>query len=244
MECTGYTTRRPEKARRNITFGTRLWRLWNDEIGFVHRLSNAESSASTAMAWVVVVAECFGSLPDDWAEAAARSAAAVLCRCDGSGGTWQRPPFQWCLWRLWLWIRTPARLFLSWVPERLVLGWLGASFKGFFIRLLASLLASLCRLRERRSQGAKTTQFPIRLRCCWFSYDHHTKYAIRQDNKVHRLQQSQWWWWRSARTENAAPRSLAPLFLSSHIWNPTDITWNRFSCIIYSYTDTVRGSLG
>ena len=77
MECTGYTTRRPEKATRNVTFGTRLWRLWNDEIGFVHRLSNAESSASTAMAWVVVVAECFGSLPDDWAEAAAMTRSAV-----------------------------------------------------------------------------------------------------------------------------------------------------------------------
>ena len=205
---------------------------------------NAESSASsTVLAWVCVVVaeaefgqsrECFGSLPDDWAEAAAMTRSAVSHLAAASVSVVSTAEYG----------RTPARLFLSWVPERLVLGWLGASFKGFFIRLLASLLASLCRLRERRSQGAKTTQFPIRLRCCWFSYDHHTKYAIRQDNKVHRLQQSQWWWWRSARTENAAPRSLAPLFLSSHIWNPTDITWNHFSCIIYSYTDTVRGSLG
>ena len=95
---------------------------------------NAESSASsTVLAWVCVVVaeaefgqsrECFGSLPDDWAEAAAMTRSAVSHLAAASVSVVSTVEYG----------RTPARLFLSWVPERLVLGWLGASFKGFFIR--------------------------------------------------------------------------------------------------------------
>ena len=108
----------------------------NDEIGSIHRLSvecwivSFVDCSGVGLCVVVAEAEfgqsreCFGSLPDDWAEAAAMTRSAVSHLAAASVSVVSTVEYG----------RTPARLFLSWVPERLVLGWLGASFKGFFIR--------------------------------------------------------------------------------------------------------------
>ena len=70
--------------------------------------------------------------------------------------------------------RRPAFSF----PERLVVGWLGASFKGFFLRLKATMAtrarlgyyAEMCRLRRAAADSAMTNGQDWQHSCRWLQY--------------------------------------------------------------------------